>query len=230
MPLTPFADGVWLDVGPVRILGMSLTTTMTVVRLGDGSLLLYSPIALTGERRAAVEALGPVAHLYAPNTFHHLWVGEWAAAFPAVRLHAPAGLAKKRPELRIDRVHGSSAEPAFAGVVEERRIAGFRLDEGVLIHLPSRTAIVADLVQNVGRPQATWSRIYTKAMGFYDRVALSRMIRWTAFPDHAAARRSLDDVLALDFDALVVAHGEPLCAGGKRALADAYAWLPPARA
>jgi len=230
MSLTPFAADVWLDTGPVRILGMPLTTTMTVLRLAGGSLLVHAPIALTVERRVAVEELGPVAHLYAPNTFHHLWIGEWAAAFPAARVHAPAGLAKKRPDLRIDRVHGAAPEPAFVGTIEERRIAGFRLEESVLVHVPSRTAIVADLVQNVGRPVQPWSRLYTRAMGFYDRVALSRAIRWAGFPDRAAARRSLDDLLTLDFDALVVAHGEPLRAGGKRALADAYAWLPPARA
>src|SRR4029434_6688512 len=100
--LTPFAEGVWVDSAPVRILGMPLTATMTVLRLSDGSLLVHSPVALTPERRAAIEALGPVAHLYAPNLYHHLEIGAWASAFPTARLHAPAGLRRKRPDLRID--------------------------------------------------------------------------------------------------------------------------------
>ena len=224
--MTPFADGVWVESVPVRILGMPLAATMTVLRLGDGSLLLHSPIPMTRERRDAVESLGRVAHLYAPNTYHHLWIGDWAAAFPAARLHAPAGLAKKRPDLRIDRAHGTSPEPAFAGVVEERRIDGFRLEESVLLHRPARTLVVADLVQNVGRPEHRWAALYARTMGFYDRVALSRMIRWVGFSDRAAARRSLDDVLALPFDRLVVGHKAPLGAGGKKALANAYTWLP----
>ena len=99
--LTPFAEGIWVDTAPVRFLGMQLTTTMTVLRLGDGNLLLYSPVALTQARQSAIEALGPVAHLYAPNLFHHRWIGEWAAAFPSALLHAPVGLAKKRGDLRI---------------------------------------------------------------------------------------------------------------------------------
>jgi len=227
--LTAFADGVWLDADPVRILGMRLTATMTVLRLGDGSLLLYSPITLTPERRAAVEAIGPVAHLYAPNLFHHLYIGEWAAAFPAARLHGPAGLSKKRLDLRIDRSHASAPEPAFSGTIDEVRVEGFRLEESVLVYRPARTLVVADLVHNVGRPPDVWSGLYTRAMGFHDRVALSRMIRWTAFSDRRAARRSLDDLLALPFDRVVVGHGTPLTSGGKEAIAAAYSWLRPAR-
>jgi len=224
-PLTPFAEGVWIDTAPVRFLGMQLTSTMTVLRLGDGNLLLHSPLALTPERRAAIEALGPVGHLYVPNLFHHRWIGEWAAAFPSARLHAPAGLAKKRPDLRIDRVHGTGSEPAFAGIIDELRIDGFRLEESVLVYRPARTLVVADLVHRIGRPRHRWTKFYARTMGFYDRVALSRMIRWTAFPDKVAARRSLDAVLALPFDRLIVGHGTPLATGGREALASAYTWL-----
>jgi hypothetical protein len=209
----------------VRFLGLKLTATMTVLRLGDGSLLLYSPVAMTPERRAAVEALGRVAHLYAPNTYHHLAIGAWAAAFPSARLHAPAGLAKKRRDLRIDRVHGTSPEPAFAGVVDELRIDGFRLEESALLYRLPGTLVGADLGHNIGRPQHGWTKLYTRAMGFYDRVALSRMIRATAFSDRAAARRSLDDLLARPFERIVVGHGAPLAAGGREALAAAYTWL-----
>ncbi len=228
--LTPFAEGVWTDSAPVRIVGMQLTATMTVLRLGDSSLLLCSPLAMTPERRAAVEALGRVGHLYAPNTFHHLHVGEWARAFPSARLHAPAGLAKKRPDLRIDRVHGSSPEPAFAGIVDELRIEGFRLEESVLAYRPAHTLVVGDLVHNVGRPAHAWAKIYSRAMGFYDQVALSRMLRWAAFSDRAAARRSLDELLRCSFERIVVGHGAPVTERAREALEAAYAWLPRASA
>jgi hypothetical protein len=209
----------------VRIVGMRLTSTMTVVRLSDGSLLLHSPIAMTPERRAAVEALGRVAHLYAPNTFHHLQIGLWAAAFPSARVHAPKGLADKRPDLRIDRVHGAAVEHAFAGEVDELPIDGFRLEESAILLRAARTLVVADLVHNVGRPEQRWAKLYTRAMGFYDRVALSRIIRWTAFSDRAAARRSLDELLKLPFERLIVGHGTPLVTGAREAIATAYEWL-----
>lgn len=224
-PLISFAEGVWLSSAPVRFLGLQLTSTMTVLRLPDGSLLLHSPVAITGELRAAVEALGRVGHLYAPNLFHHLRLGEWSAAFPSARVHAPPGLARKRRDLRIDRVHGDAPEPAFDGSVAEVIIQGFRLRETVLFYRAARTLVVADLVSNVGRPSHPWTRLYTRTMGFYDRVALSRMIRWTAFSDRVAARTSLEAMLALPFDRVVVGHGPPLDSNGRDAIARAYAWL-----
>jgi hypothetical protein len=54
------------------------------------------------------------------------------------------------------------------------------------------------------------------------------MIRWVGFSDRVAARRSIDALLALPFERLVVGHGAPITAGGRAALATAYAWLPAA--
>jgi glyoxylase-like metal-dependent hydrolase (beta-lactamase superfamily II) len=62
-------------------------------------------------------------------------------------------------------------------------------------------------------------------MGFHDRVALSRVLRWTSFSDRAAARRSLDAVLALDFERIIVGHGPPIESGAKAALTGAFSWL-----
>lgn len=224
--LTPFAGDVWYEAGPVTFLGMRLTATMTVVKGEAGSLLVHSPLAMTPERREAVLSLGHVAHLYAPNTFHHQWLGEWIGAFPEARVHAPEALGRKRSDLRIDRFHDKQGSDALAGLVDEVHVDGFMLDETVLVHRPSGTAIVADLVHNIGRPTHGWTRFYSRMMGFYDRVALSRAIRWTAFYDRAAARRSVDELLARSFDGLIVGHGAPIAEGARELLALATRFLP----
>ena len=228
-PLRAFADGVWLASEPISIVGMPLATTMTVLRLRGGDLLVHSPISLTPVLRDAVAALGPVVHLYAPNTFHHLYIGEWLQAFPEARLHAPSGLARKRPELRIDRKHDCEREPAFEGQIDEVPIRGFRLEETALFHRPASLLVLADLVHNVGRPDHAWARLYTKLMGFHDRVALSRMLRWLSISDRSATRESIDELLALPFDKIVVGHGAPIVDDAKRMLEQALSWLPPGR-
>jgi len=222
--LNELADGVWTVESPVSFLGMHLTVTMTVLRLARGDLLVHSPVTLRPELRAEVEKLGTASHLYAPNTMHDSWIGEWSQAFPSARVHAPAELAKKRKDLRVDRVHGAP-EPAFEGVIDEIAIKGFRLRESELLYRPARTLVVADLVHNIGRPEHWWTAFYSRRMGFYDRVALSRVIRWTAFDDKRAARASIDEVLSQPFDRLVLGHGAPLTSNAREALAAAYTWL-----
>lgn len=223
--LTPFADGVWVGVAPARIVGMPLTTTMTVLRMQDGSLLLHSPTAMTPERLKAVQALGDVTHLYAPSLTHQRRIGEWAGAFPRAKLHGPPGLARKRPDLRIDRIHGEPMAPEMAAAIHEHPIAGCRLEETVVYYHPARVLIVADLVHNIGRPKHTWTKIYAGLMGFYGHVAMSRVLRWLAFSDRKAARRSIDRVLDEPFEALIIGHGSHLDTGGKEALTAAYSWL-----
>jgi len=230
--LVAISDGVWVASGPVSFLGLHLTSTMSVLRLGDGSLLVCSPLQLTAELLAEVSALGRVAELYAPNTFHHMWLADWIAACPGARVHAPAELAHKRPDLEIDRFHDRApllaAGEVFDGV-DEVPIRGFRLRETALVHRAGRTAVVTDLVHNIGRPEHTWTKAYTKAMGFYDRVALSRMLRWTSFDDPSAARQSVDALLGHTFDALIVGHGAPIARDARALVANATAWLPTAR-
>jgi hypothetical protein len=211
----------------VRFLGMRLSATMAIVEMTDGSLLLFSPVEMTPERRAAVESLGTVAHLYAPNTFHHLWLGAWAKAYPGATVHAPRALRDKRPDLRIDREHDHSTCGDLSAAFDEVHIDGFVLEETVLVHRPSRTLLVADLVHNIGRPKHLWTAMYSRAMGFYDRVAISRAIRWAAFHDRAAARRSIDAIGGHRFDRLVVGHGPPIPTGAKAAVLGAYSWLRP---
>ncbi len=223
--LIQFADGVWVGTAPANIVGMPLTTTMTVLRLRDDSLLLHSPTARTPERLAAVRSLGEVTHLYAPSLTHQRRIGEWASTFPEAQLHGPPGLARKRPDLRIDRVHGAPMKPELEGVLREFPIAGFRLEETVLLYQPSQVLIVADLVHNIGRPEHWWTKTYAGLMGFYGRVGLSRVIRWTSFSDRKAARASIDKVLAESSDALVVGHGHHLKTGGREAIRAAYTWL-----
>jgi hypothetical protein len=227
--LTAFTDEVWLASEPVSILGMKMTATMTVVRLPGERLLLHSPVAMTEKLLESVESLGKVTHLYAPNTFHHVWMGEWASAFPSACVHGPSALRKKRPDLRVDRAHDLDAPNELGEVFDEVHIDGFALEESVLVHRPSRTLVVADLVHNVGRPTDRWTAIYTKAMGFYDRVAISRMIRWTAFSDRGAARESLDRLAHHPFERLVVGHGSPLDQRAHEAVFGAYEWMREAR-
>jgi len=197
---------------------------MTVLRLGDGSLLLHSPITLDDSLRSQIDALGPVAHIVAPNLFHHLYAGDAAKAFPEAKVHGAAGLRKKRPDLRLDAVLGEQAEPAWRDDLEVLPIEGTLLEETLFWHRPSGTLLSADLIENFQSADDWWTHFYLKIGGIYGKIGLSRMLR-LAFRDRKKARRSIDQVLDWDFDRIVLAHGEPIGSNGVEALREAYTWL-----
>ena len=104
------AKDVWTEQRSLRFFGLETGTRMTIVRLASGGLFVHSPVALDAELRTAVDALGPVTAIIAPSRFHHLYVGEWAAAYPAASVSACPGLEKKRKDIAWSRILGD--EPA----------------------------------------------------------------------------------------------------------------------
>jgi hypothetical protein len=95
--LKAFDQDIWIADGPsVAVAGFHYPTRMAVIRLPDGGLFIWSPIRLTARLQADVDAVGHVRHVVAPNSLHHLFLGEWQRAYPRAKTYAPPGLRRKR--------------------------------------------------------------------------------------------------------------------------------------
>lgn len=213
-----------LDV-PLRVAGMDLGGRMSVIRLPDGGLWLHSPVKLDADKRQAVDTLGPVRFLVAPNTMHHLSLGDWAAAYPSARVLAPAGLRQKRPDLRIDVELSDVMDVGQSPTLELLLAHGIpKLEEFVFLHRPSRTLLLTDLAFNIHDSPSWLVRTYLKWSGAYGRLAPTKLLK-SLVKDKAALRAWRDRVLEWDFDRVVVCHGQVRESGGREALREAFAWL-----
>ncbi len=223
--LTALADDLWVRDQPLRFYGVEIGTRMTVVRLADGALWLHSPVRPTPELRAAVDALGPVRWLVAPNRWHHLYVGDWQAAYPGSAIYGAPGLAAKRKDLTLAGVLDDTAPAGWAGQIDQIARQGAPvMSEVVFLHRKSRTLIASDSAHNFAPGTSAGTRLFFTLLGGwrgFRTTAVDRMVT----RDRAAARASLERVLAWDFDRVVVCHGVVLDTGGKEALRRAYAWL-----
>ena len=72
---------------------------MTIVRLPSGGLVLISPIELSVSHRQALDKLGVVDHIIAPNLFHHLFIGAAQTLYPEAKVWGVAGLPQKLPSI-----------------------------------------------------------------------------------------------------------------------------------
>jgi glyoxylase-like metal-dependent hydrolase (beta-lactamase superfamily II) len=201
--------GLWEARTELALPGWAwLPLRMTVLRLPDGALLLHSPIALDDALAAELAALGPVRHLVAPNLFHHLYLRPARERFPQARLHAPRGLAAKRPRLSFDAVLEPGLPAEWGGAVEVLPLAGIsRAEETLLLHRPSGTLICGDLVFNVQRWHGALTGLMLHTMGTAGRLAGSRMLHLLV-RDRAAFRASLLALRERDFQRIVMGHGE----------------------
>lgn len=206
------------------VFGLALNGRCTVIELDDG-LWVHSPVPLTPERRAAVDALGPVRYLVAPNLMHHLHLGAWMQAFPKAEVWAAPGLAAKRADLALPRTLGEGAPP-WGGAIDPLLLSGTvpRLAESVFLHRESRTLIVTDMVFDFVTSDSWLTRLYLRATGAYGRMATTPVTR-SVITDKPRLRAELDQVLAWDFDRVVPCHGQVRDTGGREALRAAYAWL-----
>lgn len=225
MTLTALAPDLWIAPRPFAVLGLlDIGTAMTVIRLPDGGVFLHSPVRADDATRAAVDAIGPVRAIVAPNNVHHLFAGEWKRAYPQARLLGAPGLAKKRKDLVFDAELGDGPDVSYAGPIDQLVVRGSpHMSEVAFLHRASRTLLLTDLAfhptSQSRRGLRFWCRL-TRVGSFGPNGLVRLVIR-----DRGAFRASLDRVLAWDFDRITVTHGEPLETGGRESLRKAYAWL-----
>lgn len=228
--VTRFGKEFWLFDGPTvtGAAGFKFPTRMAVVRLpGEGGLWVWSPVELTQDVRTAVDTLGPVRYIVAPNSLHHMFLAQWAMAYPDARVHAAPSLTPNIAGTVIHATLGDKPDPAWAGVLDQVIVRGNRITtEVVFFHRESATALVTDLVQQI--PQG-WYRGWRALVAHLDLMTASvpsvpRKFRM-AMTDKAAARDGVGRILNWPADSLVMAHGAPLQVGGKEALLQAFGWL-----
>jgi hypothetical protein len=223
--LRQLGEDLWVFERPHAFRGVEVGTRASVIRLASGELLVHSPVRFADDVPRAVDPLGQVRFLYAPNKVHHLMIGPWMAHYPAAQLYGPRGLAKKRPDLTFAGELGNEPPEPWRGQLDQRIIEGVpRFGEVALLHRRSRTLVLADQLFRFDRSHPFLTRMVARVLGWYGKWTWNE--RGAArMRDRAALRASIDQVLRWDFDRIVISHGTLCETGGREVLRAAYAWV-----
>ena len=198
---------------------------MTVVRVNENQLVLFSVAAAEDATFAAVEALGEVAVIVVTSEHHTSYGAAWAARFPEAvvvgpgpmldvireREHVPVTAAAEDvlPAVGIDVV--TAPEPACKGREQVYTFAIDGLDDGAA----SRAMLLgSDLVVNWQADETPFADLW----GF-EGLGRARLFSVIGIPDHAAwARFVLDQLEAHDdVDVVMFGHGPPIVGDDARA-------------
>jgi hypothetical protein len=198
---------------------MPLTTLerrMSVVRLDDGRLVIYSAIALDAEQMRNLEAFGSPAFLIVPSHLHRLDAGAWKERYPDLCVVAPTGsrarveevvsVATTRPDfgqdsLRFVELEGTAAREAALEVHERGSI----------------TLLLNDVVGNLPPSHG----FVLRALGFAGAgPRVPRAIRRALVKDPAALRARFEYWARLPVSKIVVSHGTPVLEGAPQVLLE----------
>ena len=225
--LSPFAKDLWLAEGTcVSTAGFAYPTRAIMIRLPDDGVLVWSPVKLTPELQEAVSDLGPVKYLIAPNTLHHLFVQDWLDTFPDAQLYGPAGLARKRSDLRFAGVIENGAKMPWGDALLHRVVPHMIATEAVFFHPSSATVIFTDLIQHFSRG---WHKGWRARIAQMDRMVgdepqVPRKFR-LGFGRRSKARLAMKPILDWPTERVLMAHGDPVTKDGQVMLRRAFDWL-----
>ncbi len=235
--LKSVGDDVWIVDGPnISFYGLPFPTRMTLIRLDDGALFVHSPIALSGDLRQAVESLGPVRHLVAPNWIHYAYVPEWQAAYPSAKTWAAPGVAERAQkfsmEMRIDHLLANDAPAAWAGQIDQLMVEGNPTHrEVVFFHRRSRTLVLTDLIENFELDKCpAWTRPLLRFAGNVHPDGKPPIDMRMGFRlghrgnGRNLLRKAVEQMLAWDPERVVLAHGRWYEKDGVAELKRAFRW------
>ena len=220
-PIQPIAENLWLLAYPLKMLGADLRRNVTLIRLPSGRLVIHSTAPFSADNIARIHALGEPGWLLDGILRHDTFAQEGRAAFPGIPYLAPEGFSEAVgfPTAPIVPVPGE-----WFGTLEALEIQGIPdARDTALYHAPSRTLILTELIFNFRYDEPLWTEILLRvAVGSDHEPGMARPFK-AGIKDEQAFRDSMDQILAWDFDRIIVGHGDPIPTAGKAKLRGALA-------
>jgi hypothetical protein len=198
----------------VRFFGAPYPTRMIVVKLGDGSLWINSPVVAPGEHAAQLANVGRVAHLVSPTRLHDWRLESWTEFYPDAQVWKARAL-------------GDLPPLAWKADIDQMLFRGsFALSEVEFFHRRSRTLIVGDFIQNFqprrGRPMRN---ALLRLGGIQGGAPRDLRFSFLGKQRRRLGQESLRKMLSWDFDKLVVAHGDCVQCDAKTFVERSFRWL-----
>ncbi|HSW06501.1 hypothetical protein [Aquabacterium sp.] len=218
--LSRIDDNLLTVVGEIHMPLMDLPRRMTVVRLNDGRLVVYSAIALDDDEMASLEAFGRPAFLIVPSDKHRLDAKIWKDRYPGMQVVAPEGAREKVQEVvHVDTTMPGFDDPNLLFVV----VPGTRGREAALVvRSPQGTTLVLnDVVGNI-RDASGFGGWLLRMAGFAGKEAhIPTVVKVAVIADTQALRQQLLQWAEIEsLTRILVSHGSPIEDNPRQALRD----------
>lgn len=199
-------DSVLIVTGTIKMPIGTFERRMSVVRLSDGTLVLYSPVALDEEQMQRIEAFGRPAYLIVPGRHHRLDVKPFKQRYPAAKVIAAPGARADVDEV----VPVDAADVEFPDTsVRFTVVPGTGEDEAALV-VSGATLILNDILANVQNATGV-NGVIARLFGFAgDKPQIPLPEKLGIIDDRKALAAQFRAWAELPLRRIVVSHGEPI--------------------
>lgn len=200
-------ENIWVVDDSFVILGVKGSVRMTIVRFGEGQLFIHSPTMIDDQLSAQIEALGEVAHIVAPNLFHHLFFAACAKRYPNAQRWAPKGLAEKlKDELPGHHLLDDANPVVSSGELEQIALKGHGIRETVFFHSASKTLITADMIYHYQGDQYLSETLFFRLVAKFGDLSLPFYHKFAA-GDKSTFLANIERAKAWPFQRIIMSHG-----------------------
>jgi hypothetical protein len=208
--LSHIDDNILTVVGEIHMPLMDLPRRMTVVRLRDSRLVIFSAIALDEGEMAALESYGTPAYLIVPSDKHRLDAKIWKDRYPLMEVVAPQGSRAKVEEIvPVDTVTPAFDDPDVQFVV----VPGTQEREAALVVRTTNgtTLILNDVVGNI-QDATGFGGWLLQIAGFAGKEAqIPKVVKIALIDDTNALRDQLIKWAEISsLKRILVSHGAPI--------------------
>lgn len=111
--LTQINERIWIADGEINMPIGKFPRRMSVVRLNDNRLIIFSAVALDEANMAKLEALGQPAFIIVPSILHRLDAPAYANRYPSAQVFTPTAAREKVEDVvRVDTMTPDLADPS----------------------------------------------------------------------------------------------------------------------
>jgi hypothetical protein len=215
-PLERLSPSLLTVTGDLQMPLTSLERRMTLVRLRDGRLVIYSAIALDEPGMHTLEQFGSPAFLIVPNHLHRSDALIWKRRYPKLTVVAPTGARARVEEVvSVDTCAPDFQDPAVRFV----EVAGTGGRESALEVREGEhvTLVLNDIVGNLPRSAGFVLRV----LGFAtDTPKVPGAIKRALVRSPHDLRAQLEAWAEQPVERILVSHGRPILAAAQQALRD----------
>jgi hypothetical protein len=162
--LTQIDANILTVTGEIKMPVGELPRRMTVVRLQDHRLVIFSAIALDEDEMGVLEAFGVPAFLIVPNDHHRLDAKIWKDRYPDMMVIAPEGSCEKVSKaVSVDATDADFGDPNVRLII----VPGTRAHEAALevTGVSGTTLVLNDIIGNI-RDASGFGGWLLRIMGF----------------------------------------------------------------